>query len=141
VEDFDAGDGVERDGDVEVEVAGLGVVDAETIDEDEGLLEGGAADGEIGLDSEWGAGLEVKGGVLTEIVDGAGSEERLVASVDGLDGAVGFGERDGRDGGGDGYGLLGWCGGAGLLRDSDRREEEKRREDSSGHRERIAQYE
>ena len=45
VEDVDAGDGVEGDGDVEVEVAGFGVVDAEAVEEDEGLLEGGAAEG------------------------------------------------------------------------------------------------
>jgi hypothetical protein len=45
VEDIDAGDGVEGDGDVEVQVAGLGVVDAETVEEDEGLLERGAAEG------------------------------------------------------------------------------------------------
>jgi hypothetical protein len=45
VEDIDTGDGVEGDGDVEVQVAGLGVVDAETVEEDEGLLERGAAEG------------------------------------------------------------------------------------------------
>ena len=45
MEDVDAGDGVEGDGDVEVEVAGLGVVDAEAVEEDEGLLKGGAAEG------------------------------------------------------------------------------------------------
>ncbi len=32
VEDLDARDGVEGDGDVEVEVAGLGVVDAEAVE-------------------------------------------------------------------------------------------------------------
>ncbi len=69
VEDVDAGDGVEGDGDVEVEVAGLGVVDAEAVEEDEGLLEGGAAEGEVGLNTVGGAGLEVEGGVLAEEVD------------------------------------------------------------------------
>src|ERR1700679_2812409 len=69
VEDVDAGDGVEGDGDVEVEVAGLGGVDAEAVEEDEGLLEGGAAEGEVGLDAVGGAGLEVEGGVLAEEVD------------------------------------------------------------------------
>src|ERR1035441_1701705 len=43
VEEVDAGDGVERDGNVKVQVAGFGIVDAEAVDEDEGLLEGGAA--------------------------------------------------------------------------------------------------
>ena len=105
VQDFDAGDGVERDGDVEVEVAGLGVVDAEAVEQEEGLLEGGAADGEVGLDSGGGAGLEVERGVLAEVVDDAVEEEGLGAGVEGLDGAVAFGEGDGLDGGGDGDGL------------------------------------
>ena len=70
MQDVDAGDGVERDGDVEVEVAGLGIVDAEAVDEDEGLLEGGAADGEVGLHAFAGAGLQVEGGVGAEEVDG-----------------------------------------------------------------------
>jgi hypothetical protein len=64
VEDVDSGDGVKRDRDVEVEMAGLGVVDAEAVEEDEGLLEGGAAEGEIGLDSIGSAGLQVEGGIL-----------------------------------------------------------------------------
>ena len=78
VEDVDAGDGVERDGDVEVEVAGLGVVDAEAVEQDERLLEGGAADGEVGLHAVGGAGLEVEGGVEAEVVDDAVEEQRLV---------------------------------------------------------------
>ena len=106
MEDFDAGEGVEGDGDVEVEVAGLGVVDAEAVEEDEGLFEGGAADGEVGLNAVGRAGLEVEGGVLAEIVGGVVEEEGLVARVESDDGAVGFGERDGWDGGGDGDGLL-----------------------------------
>ncbi len=59
MQDVDAGDGVERHGDVEIEVAGLGVVDTQAVDEDEGLLEGGAADGKVGLDAAGGAGLQV----------------------------------------------------------------------------------
>ena len=79
VEDVDAGDGVEWDGDVEVEVAGLGIVDAEAVEEDEGLLEGGAAEGEVGLDAVGGAGLQVEGGVLTEEVDDGVGGEGLLA--------------------------------------------------------------
>jgi hypothetical protein len=106
VEDFDAGEGVEGDGDVQVEVASLGVVDAEAVEEDEGLLEGGAADGEIGLDAGGGSGLEVEGGVLAEVFGDVVEEERLFARVEGDDGAVGLGEGNGWDGGGDGDGLL-----------------------------------
>jgi len=39
VQEVDAGDGVERDGNVEVQVAGFGIVDAEAVDQNEGLLE------------------------------------------------------------------------------------------------------
>jgi hypothetical protein len=92
VEDVDAGNGVERDGDVEVKVAGLGVVDAEAVEEDEGLLEGGAAEGEVGLDAVGGAGLEVEGGVLAEVVDDGVGEEGLVAGGDEVDGAIALGE-------------------------------------------------
>ena len=110
VEDVDAGDGVEGDGDVEVEMAGLGVVDAEAVEEDEGLLEGGAADGEVGLDAVGGAGLQVEGGVLAEEVDDGVGEERLVAGFDEVDGAVVFGEREGFEGGGDGDAFGRWGG-------------------------------
>ena len=109
VEDVDAGDGFEGDGDVEVEVAGLGVVDAEAVEEDEGLLEGGAADGEVGLDAVAAAGLEVEGGVEAEEVGGVVEEERLGGGVEDGYGAVVFGEREGFYGGGDGDVLLdGW---------------------------------
>jgi hypothetical protein len=100
-EDVDAGDGVEGDGDVEVEVAGLGVVDAEAVQEDEGLLEGGAAEGKVSLNAVGGAGLEVEGGVLAEEVDDGVGDERLVARGDEVDGAIAFGEREGFKGGGD----------------------------------------
>jgi hypothetical protein len=66
VQNVDAGDGVEGDGDVQIKVPGLGIVDAQAVDEDKGLLEGGAADGEVGLDAFGGAGLQVEGWVKTE---------------------------------------------------------------------------
>ncbi len=115
VEDVDAGDGVEGNRDVEVEVAGFGVVDAEAVEEDEGLLEGGAAEGEVGLDAVGGAGLQVEGGVLTEEVDDGVRDERLVAGRDEIDGSVAFGEGQGFEGGGDadafGDWLLHWLAG------------------------------
>jgi hypothetical protein len=73
-------------------VAGLGVVDAEAVEEDEGLLEGGAAEGEVGLNAVGGASLEVEGGVLTEEIDYGVGDEGLIAWVDEIDGAVAFGE-------------------------------------------------
>jgi hypothetical protein len=112
MEDVDAGDGVEGHGDVEVEVAGLGVVDAEAVDEDEGLLEGGAAEGEIGLDAFGGAGLEVEGWVLAEDIDDGICTGGLVAGEQNFYGAIAFLERERLGGGGDldGLGDIGWSG-------------------------------
>ena len=92
MEDVDSRDGVERDGDVEVEMAGFGVVDAEAVEEDEGLLEGGAADGEVGLNAAGAAALKVERGVLTEVVGEVVKEDGLVACVEGLNGPIGFGQ-------------------------------------------------
>jgi hypothetical protein len=102
VEDVDAGDGVEGDGDVQIQMAGLGVVDAESVEHDEGLLEGGAAEGEVGLNAVGGASLEVERGVLSEEVGDAVGDQRLVSGPENVDGAVAFGERKRLEGGGDG---------------------------------------
>ena len=112
MEDVDAGDGVEGNGDVEVEMAGFGVVDAETVKENEGLLEGGAAEGEIGLDAGGGARLQVEGCVLTEEIDDGVGDKWLVAGIDEVDGAVALGQWEGFERGGDGDALGdgGWFG-------------------------------
>ena len=93
MQDVDAGDGVERDGNVEVEVTGFGVVDAEAVDEDEGLLECGAADGEVGLDAFAGAGLQRRG--MGRCAGGRRRSRCRWADRrdDDFDGAVAFGER------------------------------------------------
>jgi hypothetical protein len=80
------------------------------------LLEGGAADGEVGLDAVGGAGLQVEGGILAEEVDGRVGDEGLVAGGDDLDGAIALGEGEGFEGGGDGDALVDGCDGAGGLR-------------------------
>jgi hypothetical protein len=105
VKDVDSGDGVEGDGDVEIQVARLGIVDAKAVEQDEGLLEGGAAEGEVGLDAVGGAGLQVEGGVLAEEIDDGVRNERLVARRDEIDGAVAFGEGKRFEGGGYGDAL------------------------------------
>ncbi len=119
VEDVNAGDGVKRDGDVEVEMAGLGVIDAEAVEQDERLLEGSAADGEVSLNAIASACLQVEGRVLAEQVDDAVADEWLVAGRKDVDGAVTFGERQrfesrrNGDAFGDGCGFvwgLGWVG-------------------------------
>ena len=82
MEDVDSCDGVEGDRDVEVEVARLRIVDAKAVQQNERLLEGGAADGEVGLDAIAATGLEVKGGVHSEEVGGVVEEEWLRGGVE-----------------------------------------------------------
>jgi len=86
-------------------VAGFGVVNAEAVEEDEGLLKGGAAEGEIGLNAVGGASLEVEGGILAKVVDDGVCREGLVAWGDEIDRAVAFGEWEGLESGGDGDAL------------------------------------
>ena len=62
MQDIDARDGVERHGDIKVQVAGLGVVDAQAVEQDQGLLEGGTTDGEVGLNAVRAACLQVSEG-------------------------------------------------------------------------------
>ena len=92
MKDIDTGDGVEWDGNVEVEVAGFWVVDSQTIDEDERLLEGSATNGEIGLNAFGGAGLHIERWIGAEEIDGRVGEGGRVARRDDLYGAVAFGE-------------------------------------------------
>ncbi len=125
VKDFDAGDRVERDRDIEVEMTGLGVVDAEAIKQKQGLLEGGAANGKVGLDAAGGAGLEVERRIEAEVIDNAVEEQRLGARIEGLDGAVALGEGNGLDRGGDGDGLSDRSRYGGLLRVGDKAEKAK----------------
>jgi hypothetical protein len=119
VEDVDAGNGVEGDGDIQIQVTGFWVVDAEAVEEDERLLEGCAAEGEISLNAGGGAGLQVEGGVLTEEIDDGIGDEGLVARLDEVDGAIAFGEGQGFDVSGDGDALVDE-GGFGLRRGRDR---------------------
>ena len=100
-----------RHGDVEVQMPGLGIVDAEAVQENERLLEGGAPNREVGLNTVGRARLEVERGVLPEVVGDVVEEERLLARVEGHDGAVGLGERYRRNGGCDGDGLVDLRGG------------------------------
>ena len=81
-----AGDGFKRKGEIEIEVAGLRVIHAETVDEDKGLLKAGAAHGDIGLDAGRGTLLQGERGVKAEVVDDG--------VVEGLRGLVAEGERE-----------------------------------------------
>ena len=105
-ENFDLGEGIERDGDVHVEIGRLHAVEAHAVPEDEGLAEGAAADGEATLDGAGGTFAEVEGGVEVEEVGDGGGEGGEFARGNGADGAFGLFEGDGVIGPGDDYGLL-----------------------------------
>ena len=88
-------------------MAGLDIADAQAIEEDQGLAEVGAAEGDVGLDAVRRALLEVDGGVEPEKVhQGVGEQGTLRTDVLDLDVAVGFFERNGVVGSGDDEGLV-----------------------------------
>ena len=91
-------------------MAGLGVVDAEAVQQDEGLLEGSASDREVSLDAVSRACLQVEGGVLAKKIDDAVADKRLVAWGKDVDGAVALGERKWFEGGCDGDAFGDGCG-------------------------------
>ena len=66
-------------------MAGLWVIDAETVEEDQGLLEGGASEGEVGLNAVGGAGLKIERGVLAAVLDDRVGHEGLFAGADEVD--------------------------------------------------------
>src|SRR5579863_6872323 len=68
VEDIHAAKGGLRYGQIEVEVRGLRVVDPHAIEEDQGLLEGGAAQGHVGQYAPRGALLNVDRRIGAKIV-------------------------------------------------------------------------
>lgn len=75
LENLDRVHGFERDGQVEVVVRGLAVVDAESVEQDEGLLEAAAAQDEIGLAAAGATLLEEDGRVVAEKLErGFGGE-------------------------------------------------------------------
>jgi hypothetical protein len=94
-------------------VAGLRVVHAAAVEEDEGLGERGAADGEVALEAVGGALAEVEGGVELEEIREVVEQEALGEDGEGGDGAVGLFEGERLPGSGDDDGLLdgGWSGG------------------------------
>ena len=68
-ENFDAVDGSDGNGEVHAVVAGLDVADAQAVEQDQGLAEVGAADGDVGLDAVGRALLQVDGGIELEEID------------------------------------------------------------------------
>ena len=112
---LDARDGVHRHRDIHVVVAGLDVVEAHAVEQHEGLLEVGAADGEVGLYAVGRAFLQVERWVEAQHVDDGVEEQRIVADGEHADGAVEFFERHGFEDAGDHHGLGRRAGDLGLI--------------------------
>ncbi len=124
--DFDAVDVFQGRGDIHVGVAGLGIVEAHAVEEDEGLAEAGAADGEIGLDAVGGALLKVERGIEAEQIGEAVEDEGLGSGGEDADGAIDLFERHGLERTGDDDGI------ALLLGESDQRGNAEEKEISEG---------
>ena len=75
-------------GNVEVQVPGLGIVDSESVDEDEGLLEGCAANGEVGLHAFRTARLDIERWVGAQQIDNRIRGDGGFAGKKLVDGAV-----------------------------------------------------
>ena len=85
------------------------------------MLEGGAADGDVGLGACGAALLDVDGGVGAKVVSDLGKGEAVLLGVEGDDGAGGLAGGDGGgvaeddDGGLEGWDFFGRWSGLGLL--------------------------
>ena len=69
-ENLDGVHGLERDGEIEIVVRGLSIVDAEAVDEDEGLSEAAAAKDYIGLSAACTALFDEGGGIAAKKIEG-----------------------------------------------------------------------
>ena len=76
---FDAGDRFERHRDIQIVVAGLHVVHAHAVEQDQRLAEAGAADREVGLDAVGRALAEVERRVEPEQVHQSVEHQPVVA--------------------------------------------------------------
>ena len=88
-----ARDGVQRHGNVQVQVAGFGIVHAQPVDQNQRLLEGGAADCEVGLHAFAGARLQVERWVGAQQIDHTIGPRQHLARLDHLHRAIALGQR------------------------------------------------
>ena len=86
-ENLDGVHGLERDGEIEIVVRGLSIVDAEAVDEDEGLSEAAAAKNYIGLSAACTALLDECRAVVTEEIERGLDQEEVWLDREDLDGA------------------------------------------------------
>ncbi len=106
MQDFHLADGFEGHGDVHVVVAALHVVEAQAVEQDEGLAEVAAANGHVGLHAIGAARLEIERRVEAEqIGEGIGDEIHAPRRQQG-EGAIHFIEREGFEGAGDDDGIM-----------------------------------
>jgi hypothetical protein len=103
---FDAFHGIERHGNVHVVVAGLDVVEPQAVEQDEGLFEGGSANGKVGLHAVGGARLEVERWIETENVGERVEHQIEFAHRQHEDGAVDLFERQRLKRAGDHHGIV-----------------------------------
>lgn len=82
-------------------MAALRIIEAKTIDEDKGLLEGGATDGEVRLHAVAGSRLDIDGRVEPEVIGHFVEQQWLSAGIEDIDRAVVGGERHWLKRGGD----------------------------------------
>ena len=87
-QDFDALDGLQRHGNVHVVVAGLHVVRSPAVQEDEGLREGSAADGNIRLHAVRTALAEVNRRFQPQKINERVGQELLASNIEHTDGSV-----------------------------------------------------
>ena len=104
---FHAGKHFKRDRQIEIEVARLHVIHAEAVEQDEGLPERSAANGDVGLQRAGRALLQIECGVeLEQIEPGIEQLGLLLRQTDHADVTVRFGERQWLSGAGDDDGFL-----------------------------------
>ena len=103
---FDALHAFERHRDIHVVMPGLRVVEAHAVEQDEGLTEARAADGEVHLHAVGRAFGEVERRVQLEQVHQRVEHQALAAHRKHADGAVDLFERHGLKGAGDDHGVV-----------------------------------
>ena len=91
---FDPRNRIERHGDVHIVMAGLNVVEALAVQQDERLAEAGAADREVALHAAGRALAKVERGIEAEQVGEAIEDEVCSARRQHADGAIDFVERE-----------------------------------------------
>lgn len=92
---FDPADRIDGDGKIHIVMTGLRIIEAEAIEQHEGLAIAGAADGDVALHAIGRTLLKIERGIKVEEVGDAVDEEQLVRNGQHDDGAIDFVQHDG----------------------------------------------